>query len=365
MKKEPVNRKKMTTNKAIGIWLIYQIAVTALWFFIERFKDSQLSALELSLVYLVLLMLGLGTLMITIRNQVLIYTDYVVRRLDKYLHRQAPCDKNDWINQTLELEREERAVFIKNDHLLGKVEKRLSQLDDYMDNHYNELVKERNQLQSLISDISHQVKTPMTNVKMIHATLLEQDLSREKEKEFLKAMEGQLDKINFLLDSMIKTSRLETGMIQLHKQETRVYDLLASALGSVMMSAEEKQIQIEVSCDEGYLAYCDPKWTGEALFNLLDNAVKYTPRLGSILIVVESMEIYTRIDIKDMGMGIDEVSLSHIFERFYRGANTEEVKGLGIGLYLTDQIIRQENGYIKVNSSKTGGTCFSVFLPRQ
>ena len=146
-----------------------------------------------------------------------------------------------------------------------------------MQENKNSIAKERADLQELISDISYQVKTPIANLKMINNTLLENEVPPQKQKEFLTAQASQLDKLDFLMQAMIKTSRLETGVISLEQKQQPVYDTLAAALGGILLNAEKKQIDVHVECPEQLDARHDRKWTSEALFNILDNAVKYTP----------------------------------------------------------------------------------------
>ena len=168
------------------------------------------------------------------------------------------------------------------------------------------VAKDRANLQELISDISHQVKTPIANLQMVNATLLEQSVPEEKRQEFLQASSGQLDKLDFLMQAMIKTSRLETGVISLDRKTQLLYDTLAAALGGILLNAEKKNIHVSVDCPLDLALAHDRKWTGEALFNLLDNAVKYTPEGGTIRVSVESWELYVKIDIADSGKGIAE-----------------------------------------------------------
>ena len=225
------------------------------------------------------------------------------------------------------------------------------------------IAKERADLQELISDISHQVKTPIANLKMIDATLLEQTVSPEKQREFLLAMGGQLDKLDFLMQAMIKTSRLETGVIALAPKMQPLYDTLAAALGGILLNAEKKQIEVTVDCPETVSAAHDRKWTTEALFNILDNAVKYTPAGGKIHVAVACWEMYVKIDISDTGIGIPEQHQGTIFKRFYREDSVHDAPGIGIGLYLTREIITRQAGFIRVSSKVGAGSTFSVCLP--
>ena len=200
---------------------------------------------------------------------------------------------------------------------------------------------------------------------MINSTLLENEVPVQKQKEFLTAQASQLDKLDFLMQAMIKTSRLETGVISLEKKSQPLYDTLAVALGGILLNAEKKQINVQVDCPESLIVSHDRKWTGEALFNILDNAVKYTPEGGQIRVSVESWEMYVKIDITDTGIGISEQHQGAIFKRFYREDIVHDVDGIGIGLYLAREIVTLQGGYIRVTSEVGKGSTFSVFLLRE
>ena len=188
-------------------------------------------------------------------------------------------------------------------------------------------------------------------------------MSPEKQREFLLAMGGQLDKLDFLMQAMIKTSRLETGVIALAPKVQPLYDTLAAALGGILLNAEKKQIEVTVDCSETVSASHDRKWTTEALFNILDNAVKYTPAGGKIHVAVACWEMYVKIDISDTGIGIPEQHQGTIFKRFYREDSVHDAPGIGIGLYLTREIITRQAGFIRVSSKVGAGSTFSVCLP--
>lgn len=251
---------------------------------------------------------------------------------------------------------------LEEESLFYKINYRLGRLYEVMQENKNRIAKERTDLQELISDISHQVKTPVANLKMINSTLLEQEVSKEKQREFLEAQENQIDKLEFLMQAMIKTSRLETGVISLEKKIQPVYDTIAAALGGILLNAEKKKINVQVKCSEMLTASHDRKWTGEALFNILDNAVKYTPVGGQIYVAAECWEMYVKIDIADTGIGIPEQHQGAIFKRFYREAAVHEIDGIGIGLYLAREIVTLQGGYICVESEPGKGSVFSVFL---
>lgn len=253
--------------------------------------------------------------------------------------------------------------YTEEENLFYKIQHRLSRLYEVLRESKSSIAKERADLQELISDISHQVKTPIANLKMLDATLLEQNVSPEKQKEFLLAMDSQLDKLDFLMQAMIKTSRLEAGVIALEPKPQAIYDTLAAALGGILLNAEQKKITVTVDCPETVTAAHDRKWTTEALFNILDNAVKYTPESGKIHVAVVCWEMYVKIDISDTGIGIPEQHQGTIFKRFYREDSVHDAPGIGIGLYLTREIITRQGGFIRVASEVGSGSTFSVFLP--
>lgn len=249
------------------------------------------------------------------------------------------------------------------ENIFYKINHRLVRLYEVMVETRQNTAKEKADLQELISDISHQVKTPIASLKMVNTTLLDQPMTKEKQREFLQASTEQLDKLDFFMQAMIKTSRLETGMITLEKKIQPIYETLASALGGILLSAEEKNISVTVDCDESFMISHDFKWTSEALFNILDNGVKYTQNSGSIHVSVEKWEMYLKIDISDTGKGILEDHQGAIFKRFYREEDVHDTAGIGIGLYLAREIITMQGGYIKVFSELGQGSTFSIFLP--
>lgn len=247
--------------------------------------------------------------------------------------------------------------------IFARISYRLFRLYTIMLENRRKVEEERQELQMLISDISHQVKTPVSNLKMVTDTLLEKPVTIQEQRDFLQGIRSQTDKLEFLFRSLVKTSRLETGAIQLEKKDSPLLDTLALACSGIVYSAETKNIAVTVQCPEDLHLCHDSKWTAEALFNLLDNAVKYTPKGGKICVSVEQWEMYVKLDVTDTGKGISESNQAAIFRRFYREEEVHEEPGVGIGLYLAREIITQQGGYIKVTSEIGNGSTFSVFLP--
>ena len=251
------------------------------------------------------------------------------------------------------------------DTILARISHRLSQLYRIMQENRRKVDEERQELQMLVSDISHQVKTPVSNLKMVTDTLLAKPVTEQERRDFLQGVRSQTDKLEFLFQALVKTSRLETGAIRLEKKDGLLIDTLAQAMSGIVYGAEKKGIAVSVQCPEDLRVSHDSKWTAEALFNLLDNAVKYTPSGGQISVSVEQWEMYVKLDVSDTGKGIPESSQAAVFRRFYREEEVHDQPGVGIGLYLAREIISQQGGYMKVTSELGRGSTFSVFLPRR
>ena len=247
--------------------------------------------------------------------------------------------------------------------MLARICYRLSRLYQIMQENRRKVDEERRELQSLISDISHQVKTPVSNLKMAADTLLEKPVSEAERIDFIRGIFSQTDKLDFLFQVLVKTSRLETGVIQLDKKPGRLFDTVAQAMSGIVYAAEKKEIAVSVDCPEDLTVSHDSKWTSEALFNLLDNAVKYTPAGGKIAVSVVLWEMYVEIKVTDTGKGISESNQAAIFRRFYREEEVHDQQGVGIGLYLAREIVTRQGGYIKVVSEPGKGSEFSIMLP--
>ena len=247
--------------------------------------------------------------------------------------------------------------------MLARICYRLSRLYQIMQENRRKVDEERRELQSLISDISHQVKTPVSNLKMAADTLLEKPVSEAERIDFIRGIFSQTDKLDFLFQVLVKTSRLETGVIQLEKKPGRLFDTVAQAMSGIVYAAEKKEIAVSVDCPEDLTVFHDSKWTSEALFNLLDNAVKYTPAGGKIAVSVVLWEMYVEIKVTDTGKGISESNQAAIFRRFYREEEVHDQQGVGIGLYLAREIVTRQGGYIKVVSEPGKGSEFSIMLP--
>ena len=258
---------------------------------------------------------------------------------------------------------EEPMLLEEQETQFARISHRLSRLYQIMQENRRRVDEERRELQTLVSDISHQVKTPVSNLKMATDTLLEKPMAEAERTDFIRGIRSQTDKLDFLFQALVKTSRLETGVIQLDKETGRLFDTVAQAMSGSVYAAEKKEISVTVDCPEDLTVSHDSKWTSEALFNLLDNAVKYTPAGGKIAVSVVLWEMYVEIKVTDTGKGISESNQAAIFQRFYREEEVHEQQGVGIGLYLAREIVTRQGGYIKVVSEPGKGSEFSIMLP--
>jgi len=259
--------------------------------------------------------------------------------------------------------REEEYFSVLDDKLLSKLQSQVLKLTRLMRVHQEKLESERDEIKSLISDISHQIKTPLANLSMYCTFLQDEDLDELQRKEFSTHLQSQLDKLSWLMENMIKMSRLESGIIQLHIVSQNLNNTILTAVKQVHEKAIQKGITIHFEPEtQSLMLPHDSRWTAEAVFNLLDNAVKYTSGGGQVHIRMEPYEFYARVDIQDTGAGLAEAEIPLVFGRFYRGVSSRDAEGVGIGLYLAREIISRQDGYIKVSSKPGCGSTFSIFM---
>ncbi len=226
------------------------------------------------------------------------------------------------------------------------------------------LERDRNRIKELVSDISHQTKTPMANIRL-YVELLGERIEEEENRMLLEEIGRQTEKLEFLIQSLTKLSRLESNIVEVKPVRQELSGLLAESLEDIRPKAEKKEIELCCAYAGGVSALYDKKWTKEALGNVLDNAVKYSPEGSGIQISVMEYEMYAAISVKDHGIGIREEDTAKIFRRFYRADALQQEDGAGIGLYLAREIVRRENGYIKVKSKEGKGSEFVLYLRKE
>lgn len=221
----------------------------------------------------------------------------------------------------------------------------------------NYSIREKQHLESVLSDISHQLKTPLTSMYVINDILESEEISTAKKKEMLRKNKGQLERIEWLVTSLLKLSRLDSNMVVMKREMVSVEWLLNQALEPLRIPMELKEQELVLN-----IAKCeipvDPNWTVEALVNILKNAHEHTPQGKKISISATDNPIYVEMQIRDEGEGIKKEELPHIFERFYRGSGNKE--SIGIGLNMAHAIVRRQNGIIRVESSEGKGTTFFI-----
>ncbi len=250
-----------------------------------------------------------------------------------------------------------------NETMLSRLEARIYQYLSLNRQNQREIAKERDMIQMLISDISHQTKTPVANM-LLYTQLLQENTSLDQEATKLaQQIEKQTEKLQFLIQALLKTAQLENGIVAVVPKIHPVPELLEQL--SWPAEAAKKEISCCIEGEIPQITACfDQKWTLEALSNLIDNAVKYTPDGGKVSVSVTDNTAFVRIDVRDTGIGILEEDTARIFTRFYRAAQVQDKPGIGLGLYLVREILQREGGYIKVSSVPGKGSVFSLFLSK-
>ena len=248
------------------------------------------------------------------------------------------------------------------DSLWGRTGTQLEKAGNVFQKKEEESVREKERVKGLISDISHQTRTPVANIKLYLELLGDEELSQNGQ-EFLEKIQGQMEKLDFLMQSMVKMSRIETGILQIHKEDKNLYETIRHAVASVVPEAAQKKIALYVDCEEEMFIRHDSKWTEEAIYNVLDNALKYTESGGKIHIQAERQELFVKLSISDTGKGIAPERQAEIFTRFYREPEVHDKPGVGIGLYLARTIMELQKGYIEVQSEVGRGASFRLYFP--
>lgn len=283
-----------------------------------------------------------------------------------FLHNRYNDDLLEQITLLIEalVEQQERQIFSEaEDTLTARLQHQLLKLRNILTAQNQMLAQEKEQIKTLISDISHQIKTPIAAANTFAELLSDGELSAEERTEYITTLQMSLGKLTFLTNSLIKMSRLESGIISLKSEKNSLNEIVLQAVKTVYAKAKEKGILITFECDQAFEAVLDFNWTAEAISNVIDNAVKYTPQGGFVRLQITEYPSFLRLDISDSGVGIPEEEQAKIFGRFYRGKQSVGTDGVGIGLYLTREIINKQNGYMKVSSDENGST-FSMFLKK-
>ena len=249
-----------------------------------------------------------------------------------------------------------------NESMDAAVVERLNRVVQISGMNQGKAERERDTIKSLISDISHQVRTPLTNIMLYVDLLKEQELDGDS-MLLVDKIQKQSDKLDFFMKELIKSSYAEQEMISIHPEMINVEEVVNTACQMVELAALKKKIDI-IQEEAEALCYADKKWTIEALGNILDNAVKYSPENTGVKVKVIPYESFICVQVEDQGIGIREEEQGMVFERFYRSKEVSNEPGFGIGLYLVREVLSKQGGYVKIKSEPGKGSVVQVYLSR-
>lgn len=219
------------------------------------------------------------------------------------------------------------------------------------------LLDDKKYLADSLADISHQIKTPLTSINLLLSFLSEPELSEERKTKYIHELYGLLSRIEWLITVLLKISKLDAGTIQFKKETVSLDVLIKKATDPLLVPIELKEQTLSVNAD-GY--FCgDTSWTIEAITNIIKNCMEHTPEGGKLDVTASENPIYSEIVIRDNGRGIDKKDLPHIFERFYKGKNSDG-KSFGIGLALARMIITSQGGTVKAENNIGNGAKFTI-----
>ena len=221
-----------------------------------------------------------------------------------------------------------------------------------------QLKAEKEHLKDSLSDISHQLKTPLTSMSIMIDNILDEDMPEDMRREFICDVRSSVEHLSVLTKSLLTLSKLDADTIEFKRVMTPLHTVLETSVNRTSAIASEGGVKVTLECDAAELQ-CDPKWMCEAVTNILKNCIEHTPRGGRVALFCEDTPMYVRIEISDTGCGIDKKDLPHIFERFYKGKDSGE-NSVGIGLAMAKSIIEKDGGYITVSSEKDKGSRFVI-----
>mgnify|MGYP003295510470 CR=1 FL=1 len=254
---------------------------------------------------------------------------------------------------------------VKENNLIKNIYEKLKELGYYFSDLKLRLGTEENSTKALITNISHQLKTPLASIRMCHELAKSSELSKEEQNDFLEIETQEIKKMEVLLDELVKLSRLENNMIQIKPEKNSLKQTITEAVSQIVVKAYEKKIELCVEIEQDVEIVHDRKWTVEAIGNVLENAVKYSEPETQIMIRVTDLPNSVLLEIEDEGIGVLEEELHEIFQRFFRGNKAKEVvkEGAGVGLYLTRYILEQQGATIIAKRKSNKGTIFKIVFP--
>lgn len=269
-----------------------------------------------------------------------------LERLSEYLRQIAGGDYSFVIRDN----REGELSILKNE--IFKVTVRLSEQSEY-------LLRDKERMGEAISDISHQLKTPLTSMGVMLDLLKQPNLPQDKQHQFLKYLQQQLERLEWLITSLLKLSKLEAGTVLFQPERVKLAELIQRSLSPIEIPIELKELSIVLDGDPDLVLEVDKKWTIEAILNVVKNAVEHTPHGGTITLTLSQNSLYSELKIADSGRGIAQEDIPHLFKRFYRGKYASE-SSVGIGLAMSYQIMQAQNGIIEVYNGEQIGAIFTL-----
>ena len=254
----------------------------------------------------------------------------------------------------------------EEESLLGKFQMQILKLYRIMDRSREMQEQKRGELAEMVADLVHQVNTPLTNIQLYCSFLTQDDLTETDRSQICQVIDSQVEKLGWFADGFGKAARLEGDVMKIRPETQPVLDTVLQAIDQVAPKAQKNGNEVDLLGDKKMNACYDRRWTEEALFNLLDNAVKYGRKESAIVVELTAYSMFVRIDIKNEGDVIPRKDYNKLFSRFYRGENSALVyEGVGLGLYLARKIIMEQGGYIKVSPWEKKGNIFSIFLRKR
>jgi len=317
-----------------------------------KMYDLVIAIVVLVIVYVILSLASPMKYLIILLVGILVTLVYFRTKHNEDIVFEELISLSDMIQDLLD-NKQVSSVEVLQDDLLSKIQHQMIKFSELLIGFQDKEKNERVRLEALISDISHQLKTPLSNLKMYQSLL--QD---SQDNLFLDKIMKQTEKLEWLIESLMKLSRVESGCININMKENNLNLTILEAINLVHLQAENKGIVIQYNPVDLMVAH-DSKWSIEAIFNVLDNAVKYSGHESQVSIEVEKNEMFYAVVIKDKGIGVSTDELNSIFKRFYRGSQVHEIEGVGIGLYLAQEIMNRQGGYIYCKDIQQGSE-FSI-----
>ena len=281
----------------------------------------------------------------------------------RWYKNKLSTEYQNFLNKTDEILSGKKIDLSYDESLDSAISERLNRIMEIACMQKETAEEERDIIKSLITNINHQIKTPLANITL-YTGLIKEQISDEKTTRLANKIENNADKLNFFMKQLLKSSYAEQELISVSPKIVDLDTVMKKSCQSIELDAMKKEIQI-ISEYHNCKIYADLKWTEEVFTNILENAIKYSPSGASVIVKSTLYESFVCVQIIDSGIGIPEQEQGKIFQRFYRGSNVTDKQGFGIGLYLAREVLRKQQGYIKVKSTMNRGTTIEVFLLRE